>query len=180
MLNQFWKTVTNQRYAHRSGAAARRPASQKLEIPQVAELTKIKTDYLRALEEGHYETFTAPVYIRGFVRTYASVVKLEAKPLLAQLDAELAQNKKFKTPPSLLPQKRGLVDRLMLQLSRLKWRVAVPVVLLVIGIMVFVWVSRAWQTHKAKNPVANIGPGLYKPAAPNGDVLPLPTNAPAR
>ena len=146
----------------------------------MAELTNIKTDYLRALEEGDYENFTAPIYIRGFVRTYASVLKLDPKPLLAQLDAELAQNKKFKAPPSLLPQKRGLVDLLMLQLSRLKWQVAVPVVLLVIGVMVFVWVSRAWQTHKTKNPVANVGPGLYKPATPNGDVLPLPTNPPAR
>ena len=50
---------------------------QKLNIYQVAEITKIKTDHIRALESGSYDSFSAPVYIRGFVRSYAKVLKLD-------------------------------------------------------------------------------------------------------
>ena len=50
---------------------------QKLNIYQVAEITKIKTDHIRALEAGQYDAFSAPVYIRGFVRTYAKALRLE-------------------------------------------------------------------------------------------------------
>ena len=38
--------------------------AQQLNIYQVAEITKIKTDHIRALESGNYDTFSAPVYIR--------------------------------------------------------------------------------------------------------------------
>ncbi|MGH7954054.1 MAG: helix-turn-helix domain-containing protein, partial [Limisphaerales bacterium] len=36
---------------------------QKLTIHQVAEKTKIRTDHVRALEDGNFSVFSAPVYI---------------------------------------------------------------------------------------------------------------------
>ena len=53
--------------------------AQKLSITQIAEVTKIRTDHIRALEDGNYDIFAAPVYIRGFVRTYATFLKLDVK-----------------------------------------------------------------------------------------------------
>jgi len=44
--------------------------AQNLNVYQVAEITKIKTDHIRALESGTYDMFSAPVYIRGFIRSY--------------------------------------------------------------------------------------------------------------
>ena len=38
--------------------------AQKLSIQRVAELTNIKSEHLRALEEGNYTTFAAPIYVR--------------------------------------------------------------------------------------------------------------------
>ena len=63
--------------------------AQSLTVYQVAEITKIKTDHVRALEEGNYNTFSAPVYIRGFVRTYSNVLKLDVRSVMAELEAEL-------------------------------------------------------------------------------------------
>ena len=74
---------------------------QKLNIYQVAEITKIKTDHIRALEAGQYDTFSAPVYIRGFVRTYAKALKLDVTKVSATLDSELARTEKFSEPPPL-------------------------------------------------------------------------------
>src|SRR5882762_932289 len=74
---------------------------QNLDIYQVAEITKIKTDHVRALESGNFDTFSAPVYIRGFVRTYATMLKLDVRELLAELDAELGRSERFAEPPPL-------------------------------------------------------------------------------
>ncbi len=74
--------------------------AQKLSINQVAEITKIKTDHIRALESGTYDSFSAPVYIRGFVRTYAKALKLDVTQLTATLEAELSQTEKFREPNS--------------------------------------------------------------------------------
>ena len=93
-----------------------------LTLPQLAEITKIRTDHLRALEEGHYDAFSAPVYIRGFVRTYATVLRLPVPQVMATLDAELGQTKKFAEPPPLSGQTGGWLDTIMLQFSKVDWR----------------------------------------------------------
>jgi hypothetical protein len=96
---------------------------QKLNIYQVAEITKIKTDHIRALEAGQYDAFSAPVYIRGFVRTYAKALKLDVAQVSSALDAELARTERFSGPPPLEDRPRGALDFFMLQLSKLNWRV---------------------------------------------------------
>jgi cytoskeleton protein RodZ len=60
--------------------------AMKMEVQQVAEATKLKSDQIRALEEGNYDYFTAPVYLRGSVRTYARLLKLDGPKLVAELD----------------------------------------------------------------------------------------------
>src|SRR6266571_9185286 len=69
--------------------------AQGLTVYQIAEITKIRTDHVRALEEGNYEGFAAPVYIRGFVRNYAKLLKLDVPALMLRLDAELGQTERF-------------------------------------------------------------------------------------
>ena len=111
--------------------------AQNLSIYQVAEITKIKTDHIRALESGTYDSFSAPVYIRGFVRTYAKALKLDVTELTATLEAELSQTEKFSEPPPLTNQPRGTLDFLMLQLSKLSWRILVGgVVAIFLGLAV--------------------------------------------
>jgi hypothetical protein len=148
---------------------------QNLSIHQLAELTKIKTDHLRALEAGDYDIFTAPVYIRGFVRITASILKLDVTQIMGNLDHELAQTEKFSAPPSLTGRSGGLIDIFMYQLSKVKWKVVFPVggTLLLLGI-IFLGV-RAWNEHQSRDPLANLAPGVYqKPAGSGGkDTLPL-------
>src|SRR5436309_15813117 len=72
-----------------------------LTVYQVAEITKIRTDHLRALEEGNYDGFSAPVYIRGFVRTYANLLRLDVPRLMTALEAELGRTERFNELPPL-------------------------------------------------------------------------------
>src|SRR5215831_1592399 len=89
--------------------------AQRLTVEQVAEITKMRTDHLRALEEGNYDVFSAPVYIKGFVRTYSTLLKLDVAQVMTVLDAELGQTKRFAEPPPLSDHPRGVVDYVMLQ-----------------------------------------------------------------
>ena len=96
--------------------------AQHLTIHHVADITKIRTDHLRALEEGDFDVFTAPVYIKGFTRCYATLLKLDVSEVMRQLDAELSQTQKFSEPPNLTPHRRTPLDFVMLQLSKVNWR----------------------------------------------------------
>jgi len=146
-----------------------------LSVHQVAETTKMRTDHVRALEEGDYDVFIAPVYIRGFVRTYAKLLRLEERAILATLDAELARTERFSEHPSLTGQQKNPLDLVMLQLSRIPWRLVIPAVgaLMIIGIAVAI--GRNTQQHRAADPLEGIEPGRYQAApASVGETLPIP------
>ena len=147
---------------------------QKLNVYQVAEITKIKTDHIRALEAGDYEIFSAPVYIRGFVRTYAKALKLDVRDLSAALEAELGQSERFREPPPLTENPGGTVDFLMLQLSKLNWRIVLATVA---AALVIILTASAWRNRSQRgvDPLKDLGPGLYQPPPEHsGDLLPLP------
>jgi cytoskeletal protein RodZ len=150
---------------------------QKLTVYQVAEITKIKTDHIRALEAGRYETFAAPVYIRGFVRTYAKALKLDAAQLSDALEAELGQSKKFREPPSLSNEPRGALDVILLRLAQLRWQRWAPIVSVLLIVFGGVAAFRSCQTTQKPDPLKNLGPGVYKPpqSSNSGDLLPVPT-----
>ncbi len=153
---------------------------QNLDVYQVAEITKIKTEHVRALEEADYQSFSAPVYIRGFVRTYAKALKMDVPQLISDLDAELGQTAKFREPPPLTNQPRGGLDWVLLLLSRLSWRVAVALAGAVV-LLILLWSGiRSAQQKTRADPLKDLPPGLYQSRPDAGELLPLPTNAPAR
>ena len=147
---------------------------QKLDVYQVAEITKIKTDHIRALEAGDYENFSAQVYVRGFVRSYAKLLKLDPAQISRQLDSELVQIPKFRELPSLTGQPKGILDVLLLQLSKLNWRIVAAVAVLALVILVVVSGFRRIKRNPGVQPAYQLGPGLYQPKNDMGDVLPLP------
>ena len=150
--------------------------AKHLTVEQVAEITKIRGDHLRALEEGDFNVFSAPVYIRGFVRTYSTLLKLDVPRVMSALDGELSQTKKFAEPPPLSNQPRGFVDVLMLQLSKIDWRksmIGVTAALVLLGIVLG---YLTWWHFRTTDPLKNLKPAVYQPPKhTSGETLPLPT-----
>jgi len=148
--------------------------ARNLTEQQVVEITKIRTDHLRALEEGNFDVFSAPVYIRGFVRSYATLLKLDVPQIMAALEAELAGTTKFAEPPPLAERTHGPVDFLMLQLSKVDWRsvlIGLGIVIAIVAAASF-WVN--WRHH---NPLKGLKPGVYQSTpGTSGDTLPLPAS----
>jgi cytoskeleton protein RodZ len=148
---------------------------QKLTIHDASEKTKIRTDHICALEEGNFDAFSAPVYIRGFIRSYAGILKMNVPEVLAALDVELSETVKFKEPPRLTNESRGVVDFLLLQLSRINWKFGLPLIGLALILLISLFAYRFYHSHKTENPLEKLGPGLYEPRnKQSGETLALP------
>jgi len=147
--------------------------AQKLTIQELAEITKIRSDHIRALEEGNFNVFSAPVYIRGFVRTVSTLLKMDVPQVMSNLDGELGQTVKFREPPPLTDQPKTVIDFVMLQLSKVNWRGGAILVggLAVIGIIVLVIAIR--RHARTSDPYAGLKPGIYQ-SSNSGETLPLP------
>jgi len=155
--------------------------ARHLTVEQVAEITKMRTDHLRALEQGDFDVFSAPVYIRGFVRTYSTLLKLDVPQMMAALETELSATKKFAEPPSLSGESGGVLDFIMLQLSKLDLRKGIMVLFTLILVGAAVIGYLAWHHARTTDPLKDLKPGLYKPEHPvSGETLPVPSTPPAK
>jgi len=53
-----------------------------ISIEEAAELTHIDPEYLEALEKGDFDKLPDPMYVRGFIRTYARQLGVDSLPLI--------------------------------------------------------------------------------------------------
>jgi len=78
---------------------------KKLTMAEVSAATKIQPWVIEALEADRLQELMSPVYVKGFLTTYAKFLRLPPEPLLAQLtwkpDAEPASP--AAAPPALPP-----------------------------------------------------------------------------
>jgi len=146
--------------------------AQKLGLDEIVEVTKIRGDHLRALEEGDYTVFSAPVYIRGFVRSYATLLKLDTAQILEQLGHELVNS--GQVDPRLAPRETSLLDAAMFQLSRFSRRVGWAAVGATAVLLVVLASYLLWSHYRNGDPTAGLGAGQYQAPAHSGDTLPLP------
>ena len=148
---------------------------RNLSIPDVVDMTSLKTDQVQALETGDWTAFDAPVYLRGFVKSYANLLKLDPDPLLAALDNELGQTRPGPDGQPLdAPLREGFIDGVMLHFSGVKWRAVIPIVLLV-GIAVGVYFGVAYyRNYQSADHLKGLGNGLNaEPALTEADRLSL-------
>lgn len=65
-----------------------------ISVREAAEQTKIRGDYLQKFEANSFDIDLPPLYIRGFVRTYARYLELDPERIVADVDAVLAREGK--------------------------------------------------------------------------------------
>jgi cytoskeletal protein RodZ len=147
--------------------------AKKLTVQQVADATKIRTDHIRALEDGNFNVFSAPIYIRGSVKNYAAMLKLDVPQITAALDAELKGTEKFSEPPPLVVASKSPLDHALFLLSKVNAKVALVAAGIFAVVVILVIAHWAWRIHRGGNAPANLPPAVYQPAS-SGDTLPLP------
>ena len=63
---------------------------QGLSLDDAAEATKIRSSYLVALEEEAFEQLPGPTYARGFLRSYAELLRLDPQILIDEFNVRFA------------------------------------------------------------------------------------------
>ena len=147
--------------------------AKNLTLEQVADLTKMRADHILALEEGRFDTFSATIYVRGSVKSLLNVYKLEAAPLLKQLEAELNESDKFSEPPPLVESKKTIVDYFTLLFAKLNWLVGFAGLGIIMGVVILTLIIWAWHHQQTTDPLKNLTAAVYTPNT-SGNTLPLP------
>ena len=92
------------------------------------------------------------MYTRGFVRNYATLLKLDSEALLDALDVELGQAKPTAAKADGdSPLRAGVIDGLMLHFSGVKWRAVIPI------FMIWPWL---WVDFSPRIIGATINPAI--------------------
>jgi len=76
-----------------------------LSLSDVAEHIRIRSVYLAAIEDENWSAIGAPVYIRGFLRTYARFLGLEPEEVVADFNSQAS------APPAPTPAAPGAPPR---------------------------------------------------------------------
>jgi cytoskeletal protein RodZ len=113
--------------------------------------------------------------VRGSVRTYSTLLKLDVRQILASLDAELSQKKAF-SENNPAPRSRGVLDFVMLQLSKLDWMKSIIIVSGGVIALILSCGYLLWRHQRSVDPLKNLKPGLYQSTQTlSGQTLPLPS-----
>jgi len=132
-----------------------------LTLQQASSATRIRLEHLRALEADEPELLPAPVYARGYMRTYARYLGLDEESLVAKL------------PPSLQDTRRSL----SLAILRVQPRMILsgPAAALV-GLLLLAgaFTAYAWRQIEADQRPTIIAAPADSPAA-----TPLPSPSPS-
>lgn len=141
--------------------------AQGLELGQVAQRTRIPTRHLAQIERGEHAGLPAPTYSVGFVKTYATMLGLNAQSLSQQFRGELSRIES----PSPRQEPYEPADPARIPGRGLAWAAAGLAVILV---LVFLY----WRgTQAGENPVTLAAQG---PQAPAPALVPPPAaSAPA-
>jgi cytoskeletal protein RodZ len=74
--------------------------SRKLSVGQIAAFTKIRTDYITAIEQGDFEKLPGGVYTTSYIRQYARLIDYPEHDLLLRFNSVMATS----TPAPIEPQ----------------------------------------------------------------------------
>lgn len=61
---------------------------QGLTVKDIEKGTSIRAHYIECIEKGEYESLPGEVYTKGFIRNYATFLKLDAKALVGEFNEE--------------------------------------------------------------------------------------------
>lgn len=64
---------------------------RKIELSQIADITKISIRHLKAMEEGRLETLPSRVFVKGFIKAYSKCIGLNPEDVLYRY-SESVQN----------------------------------------------------------------------------------------
>jgi len=72
---------------------------RRISVEEMAKLTRIRLEYLQALEEGKFELLPPAVFVKGYIKSYSRLLGLDAEPLIALLRRDFKESAQGKLVP---------------------------------------------------------------------------------
>lgn len=146
--------------------AARR--TQGLEIGDVARQLKLSVSQVQALEAGEFDRLPGPVFVRGFIRNYARLLKLDSEAILSSLELDVPPiSGHGAVPPSHdIPLPTEQVQK--------SWpRYVMPLLLLIAGLVIYEFYLNNGE-NGGQPPAQTVSPPVAAPvAAPVAPIAPI-------
>ncbi len=118
--------------------------SMGISLAEAEEATKIRKKYLQALEDGNYDVLPPAVYVRGFLRTYATYLGLDPEAAVAMY----RDGAQIHTTPK-EPQ---IISEPLVPSSPINWELIAGVLMLVAVGVILVVVYRQYIAPLAAQP----------------------------
>ena len=133
---------------------------RKLDLSQVEKDTRIRAKYLMALEDDRFDALPGLAYAKGFLRTYADYLGLDAQRLVDEYKTQFAPEEEPAAPPPVRIRRR--------RLGFDSWLFVVPVAAVLVGLIAW-QLSSTGSRHQA----------AFRPPPPTRrTTTPAPTPAP--
>jgi len=143
-----------------------------LTLSEVGEQLRIRSVYLAAIEEETWKAIGAPVYIRGFLRTYARFLGLDPEEAVAEFNTATGATPSGSASAS--PEPPAKTQR---SLAPLIW-IAGAIAIGLIGFVIYLYVSpprtAVTTAQQSASPVASASSASATPPGPTAHPLPLP------
>jgi transcriptional regulator with XRE-family HTH domain len=133
--------------------------ARRLTIEDAERDTRISRRYLQALEDERFDLLPAPVYARGFMRSYAAYLQLDAAAAVLSMPAELPR-------PEGLEPIAGLRRQPATNWPTFDLRLAIIVAAIMLSVALLLWIA----------PRLGDGTGLHE--LPSTVATPLPSTVP--
>jgi cytoskeleton protein RodZ len=120
-------------YAHSVGELLRSMReAKKLSLADVHQDTKMSLPVLRALEQDDFASFESEIYVKGFLKSYAKYLGLDADEIVRRLDGQRGGSQSSRGTTWDIEES---VREERLKSPRLLSRIVIPLMLLVIIIL---------------------------------------------
>ena len=100
-------------------------------LTEVSKAVYIKTKYLSALEEENFAVIPGEVYVKGFIRAYASYLGMDGEELVAQYDGPSEPVLLQKAAPTAVESGKG-------RRRRRRKTVSWPEITIIVGVILFI------------------------------------------
>ncbi|MFZ2199975.1 MAG: helix-turn-helix domain-containing protein [Microgenomates group bacterium] len=118
---------------------------KELSFDDVAKKTKIKIEYLEAIETSNYGSLPSSTFAKGFLRNYANFLHLNPDTMVAMFRRDFTQNSKGEIIPRGLVEPVGSKTRFF-SVSLILTTIAIIVFIGFLGIQLISW----WSLPKIK------------------------------
>ncbi|MDQ3913710.1 MAG: DUF4115 domain-containing protein [Actinomycetota bacterium] len=113
---------------------------RRISIERAAEDTKIRAAFLMRMESDEFD-FLAPAYVRGFLRSYARYLRVEAEPLLEEFENRYGGGRSEASQMVALQRREKAIPRERRRLN--SWAVAGGAAAVILVVLAIVGVASA-------------------------------------